>query len=51
MRLAQALLRMPPSPDVDQDERIEECLDALKRVHQLNPRLIDAYDLEAQVLA
>ncbi|HMF18546.1 MAG TPA: tetratricopeptide repeat protein, partial [Gemmataceae bacterium] len=51
MRLAQALLRMPSSPDVDQDERIEECLDALKRVHHLNPRLIDAYDLEAQVLA
>jgi tetratricopeptide (TPR) repeat protein len=51
MRLAQALSGMPPQPGDDVAARVDESLQALRQVHQLNPRLVDAYDLEARLLS
>lgn len=49
MRLAQALMRLPPTQRGDQKQRAE-CLAALRRGIELNPRSLDAYDHLAQAL-
>jgi tetratricopeptide (TPR) repeat protein len=52
MHLAEAigqLLRFQPGPE--DEERLPECLAAYDRAIELNPRLLEAYDQKAQLLA
>ncbi len=52
LRLVEALLQMPDAPSLrDDPARLAECLQALERVFALEPRLLEAHDLKAQVLA
>jgi tetratricopeptide (TPR) repeat protein len=50
MRLTQALMRVPEHYDCAGPDRLDQSLQALARIHELAPRQVESYDLEAQVL-
>lgn len=51
MRLAEALERITDLPDLEPDARVREAIEALDRAIALNPRLVEAYDRKAVLLA